>query len=93
MFVAVLFFLRMKRIALILWMFIFFMDSYASMGPKAHVRFNHFTTESGLSSNLIFAMDQDSSGFLWLGTDFGLDRFDGRLFKHFRKDKYPNMQR
>lgn len=76
-----------------MWMFIFFMESYASMGSKAHVRFNHFTTESGLSSNLIFAMDQDSSGFLWLGTDFGLDRFDGRLFKHFRKDKYPDMHR
>ncbi|MBO7608461.1 MAG: helix-turn-helix domain-containing protein [Paludibacteraceae bacterium] len=83
----------MRKIALILWMFILFMDSYASMGQKAHVRFNHFTTENGLSSNLIFAMDQDSSGFLWLGTDFGLDRFDGKLFKHFRKDKYPDMHR
>ena len=69
------------------------MGAYASVESKVHVRFNHFSTEDGLSSNLIFSMVQDSLGFLWLGTDFGLDRFDGKLFKHFRKDKYPNMHR
>ena len=92
-FVAVLYFLRMRKIAIILWVCLFSTISYASVGAKRHVRFDHFSTEDGLSSNLIFSMSQDPSGFLWLGTDFGLDRFDGKLFKHFRKDKYPNMQR
>lgn len=92
-FVAVLYFLRMRKIAIILWVCLLSTVSYASVGAKRHVRFDHFSTEDGLSSNLIFSMSQDPSGFLWLGTDFGLDRFDGKLFKHFRKDKYPNMQR
>ena len=83
----------MRKIALILWVCLLSTASYASVGAKRHVRFDHFSTEDGLSSNLIFSMSQDSSGFLWLGTDFGLDRFDGRLFKHFRKDKYPDMHR
>ena len=83
----------MRKFVLILWFCFFSMGVYASVESKVHVRFKQFSTENGLSSNLIFAMAQDSLGFLWLGTDFGLDRFDGTLFKHFRKDKYPNMHR
>ncbi|MBR2771950.1 MAG: hypothetical protein IKD78_08055, partial [Bacteroidales bacterium] len=73
----------MRKFVLILWFCFFSMGVYASVESKVHVRFKQFSTENGLSSNLIFAMAQDSLGFLWLGTDFGLDRFDGTLFKHF----------
>src|ERR1700739_2333707 len=39
-----------------------------------------FTVEDGLSSNVVNAIVQTRNGFLWIGTDSGLDRFDGRHF-------------
>ncbi|CAM1365889.1 hypothetical protein TPENAI_50177 [Tenacibaculum litopenaei] len=42
------------------------------------------TIENGLSQGFISAMHQDANGFLWFGTKAGLNRYDGRHFKHFR---------
>src|ERR1700761_2632953 len=39
-----------------------------------------FTVEDGLRSNVVNAIVQTRNGFLWIGTDAGLDRFDGRHF-------------
>src|SRR5271155_53962 len=44
-----------------------------------YVRKN-FTVEDGLSSNHVDAIVQTGDGFLWVGTDKGLLRFDGRHF-------------
>ena len=43
-----------------------------------------YKTSEGLSSNCITAVFQDSKGFLWIGTEDGLNRFDGKNFKIFR---------
>src|SRR4029077_6895624 len=39
-----------------------------------------FTVEDGPSSNAVNTLVQTRNGFLWIGTDAGLDRFDGRHF-------------
>ena len=39
-----------------------------------------FTVEGGLPSNVVNAIVQTRNGFLWIGTDAGLARFDGRRF-------------
>ena len=39
-----------------------------------------FGVEDGLGSNVVNSILQTQDGFLWLGTDAGLDRFDGRHF-------------
>lgn len=44
-------------------------------------RFRHLSVENGLSSNSVHAILQDKYGFLWFGTDEGLDRYDGTTFK------------
>ena len=49
--------------------------------------FNHFTTQNGLSSNSINTIIQDKKGFLWLGTEDGLNRFDGYTFKVYRNKR------
>jgi signal transduction histidine kinase/ligand-binding sensor domain-containing protein len=45
--------------------------------------FKLFGLKDGLSSNAVHCMVQDSNGFLWVGTDEGLNRFDGREFVQF----------
>jgi ligand-binding sensor domain-containing protein len=41
-------------------------------------RFRHVGVEDGLSQGSIFHMHKDSRGFMWLGTQDGINRFDGK---------------
>lgn len=45
-----------------------------------------WTTEQGLPQNFITAIAQTEDGFLWVGTNGGLARFDGMRFRIFLKD-------
>jgi signal transduction histidine kinase/ligand-binding sensor domain-containing protein len=45
------------------------------------VRFTRFGLEDGLSQASGYALAQDMDGFLWVGTQNGLNRFDGRAFR------------
>jgi diguanylate cyclase (GGDEF)-like protein len=51
------------------------------------IRFDRFDQESGLSQLAVNAIAQDAAGFLWLGTEEGLDRFDGYTFHPSRHDR------
>lgn len=44
-----------------------------------------YRTEDGLSHNSVWAVMQDSRGFMWFGTNDGLNRFDGLHFKVYRR--------
>ncbi|MCX7984287.1 MAG: PAS domain-containing protein [Bacteroidetes bacterium] len=44
------------------------------------LRFKQYTTNEGLSNNWVRTITQDRYGFLWVGTDYGLNRFDGYTF-------------
>ncbi|MBL1214577.1 MAG: SpoIIE family protein phosphatase [Ignavibacteriae bacterium] len=48
------------------------------------VKFERLSSKEGLSQNKIFDIVQDSSGFIWIGTEDGLNRFDGYEFKVFK---------
>ena len=42
--------------------------------------FDHFTIESGLADNYVFDIEQDELGYIWLGTNNGLNRYNGYTF-------------
>lgn len=43
----------------------------------------NYGLDEGLSSSTIFSIVQDSTGFIWIGTSAGLDRFDGVNFNSY----------
>ena len=48
------------------------------------MRFERLGLDDGLSQQAVLAIAQDSKGFMWFGTEDGLDRFDGYTFQHLR---------
>ncbi len=46
--------------------------------------FNNLNVKDGLSNNKVNCLLQDRRGFLWIGTNDGLNRFDGKHFTIFR---------
>ncbi|RZL21635.1 MAG: hypothetical protein EOO96_24245, partial [Pedobacter sp.] len=56
----------------------------------AYVKLNTFTTDHGLPSNHVYDIVEDNTGFLWIATDNGVCRFDGKYFQKFStKDGLP----
>jgi ligand-binding sensor domain-containing protein/DNA-binding CsgD family transcriptional regulator len=45
--------------------------------------FRHLTADDGLSHNTVYALLQDRDGLLWMGTRYGLNRYDGYRFDVF----------
>ncbi len=48
--------------------------------------FRHLTLEDGLSNSNVNCITQDSTGFIWIGTENGLNRYDGYNFTHYYND-------
>jgi len=49
--------------------------------------FRHYKAEDGLTANTVSCIIQDRHGFIWLGTEGSLNRFDGHSFKEFSNTK------
>jgi signal transduction histidine kinase/ligand-binding sensor domain-containing protein len=56
---------------------------HAGYSNNLNLHFSHLTTGDGLSNNTVHCVLQDSKGFLWFGTDDGLNMYDGYNFKIF----------
>jgi PAS domain S-box-containing protein len=55
-------------------------------GRAQDLNFEHLTDADGLSQNAVFCILQDRQGFMWFGTQDGLNRYDGYSFTVFRHD-------
>ncbi|MDX2286940.1 MAG: two-component regulator propeller domain-containing protein [Bacteroidia bacterium] len=51
---------------------------------QAQQDFVHLTPSDGLSQSSVFQIFQDRKGYIWIGTQDGLNRYDGHEFKVFR---------
>jgi ligand-binding sensor domain-containing protein/AraC-like DNA-binding protein len=50
---------------------------------------NMWTVENGLPMNTVMAITQTQDGYLWVGTEAGLARFDGVRFEIFNHENTP----
>jgi diguanylate cyclase (GGDEF)-like protein len=58
---------------------------FQEAGAVAPMRFERLGIDDGLSQQTVLAIAQDPTGFMWFGTEGGLDRFDGFSFQHLRR--------
>ena len=52
----------------------------------------NYTTENGLPLNATETVFEDNSGFIWIGTQGGLVRFDGKDFRIFNTKNTPELK-
>ncbi len=62
----------------------------STYAQSSDLKFKHITTADGLSQNTISCILQDSKGFMWFGTQDGLNKYDGSSFTHYHHDPYDS---
>ena len=68
------------------WFFVFFAIGIAGNAQKHRISFEHLTSIEGLSQSNVLCIMQDSRGYMWFGTQDGLNKYDGYEVKVYRKD-------
>ncbi|KGJ95229.1 ligand-binding sensor domain-containing diguanylate cyclase [Colwellia psychrerythraea] len=72
---------------ILLVIFLLFLAPIASFAQAPNIRFQQISFEQGLSQEAVLTVFQDSDGFMWFGTQEGLNRYDGYSFKVYTKDE------
>ena len=68
----------MRYLLFILWLPVY------GVAQQPSLYFEKLTVANGLSHNKVNCILQDRRGFIWLGTDDGLNRYDGKRITRFR---------
>jgi signal transduction histidine kinase/ligand-binding sensor domain-containing protein len=77
--------LRHKAIALIVPAVLLCGASALMAQPEPLPRFRVLSVEQGLSQSAVSSIVQDNRGFLWFGTQDGLNRYDGHAYRVYRR--------
>jgi ligand-binding sensor domain-containing protein/serine phosphatase RsbU (regulator of sigma subunit) len=72
----------------LLWPLCFFLALTPSLSAVTHkiVRFDKISLEQGLSQTTVYCILQDRQGYMWFGTQDGLNRYDGYRFYIYRPE-------
>src|SRR6056297_1254480 len=72
----------------VLWVTLFFILFLRSLAVEAQeYYFDQYSVKEGLSQSKVYDVVQDEQGYLWLGTESGISRFDGNKFVNYTIDK------
>jgi signal transduction histidine kinase/ligand-binding sensor domain-containing protein len=78
---------NLKEITFFFCVILFIHHTFAADLPRwwklNSINFQHLTSESGLPHPVVQAISQDTDGFLWVGTQGGLARWDGYQFRNY----------
>lgn len=58
----------------------------AGLVSAQYLPFRSYSIELGLSESVAHTMVQDTKGYIWVGTGYGLNRFDGQRFKQYYEE-------
>jgi hypothetical protein len=70
------------KASFIIALFLFFMNGMG-WAQKPDLQFKHLSTEQNLSNSHISGIVQDHKGYMWFGTENGLNRYDGYQVKNY----------
>ena len=76
----------MHKIKTYIWLCILFCLLFITKGQGQTLPFKNYSVNQGLASSTIYSIHQDSKGFIWLATESGVNRFDGKTFELFTID-------
>lgn len=91
----------MRRLRCVHWLSLVFplllgsiATTFALDSQRELSQLNHevWLTENGLPQNTVHAIAQTSDGYIWIGTEEGLARFDGVKFTIFDKQNTPEFK-
>ena len=80
----------MKTKIILLILLFFLINSTVIYAQKESIKFERISLEQGLSQVTVNCMLQDKQGFMWFGTQDGLNKFDGYQFTVYRHDPENN---
>ncbi len=58
-------------------------EAAVRLADKFDIAFDRLSTEDGLSQSAVTTIAQDQQGFIWIGTQEGINRYDGYKFESF----------
>lgn len=61
-----------------------------SFSQQSNLRFERLSLDQGLSQSIVRVIRKDRKGFMWFGTESGLNRYDGYDFKIYMHDPFDS---
>lgn len=77
--------MRLKRLPIIFSLLICLFLTQSKLNAQSQIlKFKHLSIAEGLPQSTVNCFKQDNKGFIWIGTNGGLSRYDGYEFKNYK---------
>lgn len=77
---------RIRRVLIILLLILTAISGNIYSKNEYNLKFTTISIEEGMSQSSAYSITQDDDGFLWIGTEDGLNRYDGYEFKIYKNN-------
>ncbi len=74
----------LRRIKLLFFFFLLVASAARAQSLSTSLRFGRLGTDKGLSNSTVYCSFMDSQGFMWFGTEDGLNKYDGYIFDTYK---------